>query len=233
VDWSPWLIFVRVCQLRMRLLLVEDEPDLLSSLAQALREDGYAVDTAVEGKEGLDKALNSDYDVVLLDVMLPGLDGWEILAQIRQVKKTPVLLLTARDQSCDRVRGLDAGADDYVIKPFDLPELLARVRSLIRRHANGNRPIIETGGVTIQLAARTVSFAGREVTLTAREYALVEYLALHRGEVIARSVLYNHLFDEDDDTLSNLLDVHVSNVRKKICPTFILTHRGHGYSIPE
>jgi two-component system OmpR family response regulator len=215
----------------MRVLIVEDEPDLLRSLAQALREEGYAVDTAPEGEEGLYKAETSEYDAVVLDVMLPKLDGWEVLKRLRKLKKTPVMMLTARDQTRDRVRGLDSGADDYLVKPFDLPELLARLRALIRRSANQTRALIEIGGVTIDTAARNVVKAGQSVALTAREYVLLEYLALHRGEVITRTALYEHLFDENDSTLSNLLDVHVSNIRKKLGHDFIVTRRGHGYCI--
>jgi two-component system, OmpR family, response regulator len=215
----------------MRVLIVEDEPDLLSSLAQALREEGYAVDTAPDGEEGLYKAENWDYDAVVLDVMLPKLDGWGVLQKLRKSKKSPVLMLTARDQSRDRVRGLDTGADDYVIKPFDLPELLARLRALIRRSAGQTRNVIEIGAVAIDTAARHVSLGGNAVALTAREYGLVEFLALHRGEVVTRTTLYEHLFDEDDSTLSNLLDVHVSNIRKKLGSEFITTRRGHGYCI--
>jgi two-component system OmpR family response regulator len=215
----------------MRILIVEDEPDLLSSLAQALREDGYAVDTANNGEDGLYKAENYDYDAVVLDVMLPKLDGWEILKRLRQTKKTPVLMLTARDQSRDRVRGLDGGADDYVVKPFDLPELFARLRALIRRSANKTSNVIEIGDVKIDTAARNIYHAGKLMELTAREYALVQFLALHRGEVVTRTQLYEHLFDETDDTFSNLLDVHVSNVRKKLGAEFIATRRGHGYCI--
>lgn len=215
----------------MRILIVEDEPDLLRALAQALREEGYAIDTATDGEDGLFKAESWEYDAVVLDVMLPKLDGWEVLRRIRAIKKTPVLMLTARDQSRDRVRGLDTGADDYVVKPFDLPELLARLRALIRRTGNQTRAAIEIGDVVIDTAARNVSRVGEAVALTAREYALVEYLALHRGEVITRTALYEHLFDENDSTLSNLLDVHVSNVRKKLGHDFIVTRRGHGYCI--
>jgi two-component system OmpR family response regulator len=142
-------------------------------------------------------------------------------------------MLTARDQSRDRVLGLDTGADDYVVKPFDLPELLARLRALIRRTANQPRAAIEIDDVIIDTAARNVTRAGESIALTAREYALVEYLALHRGEVITRTALYEHLFDENDSTLSNLLDVHVSNVRKKLGHDFIVTRRGHGYCIED
>jgi len=215
----------------MRILVVEDEPDLLASLARALREEGYAVDTASNGGDGLFNAEGTDYDAIVLDVMVPGMDGWEILKRLRKTKKTPVLMLTARDQLRDRVRGLDAGADDYLVKPFDLAEVFARLRAIIRRSANQTTNVIEIGGVTIDTAARNVFHTGKPVELTAREYALVEFLALHRGEVVTRTQLYEHLFDEDDSTLSNLLDVHVSNVRKKLGAEFITTRRGHGYCI--
>jgi two-component system, OmpR family, response regulator len=216
---------------QMRILIVEDEPDLLRSLAQALREEGYAVDTAAEGIDGSYKAENNEYDAIVLDINLPGMDGWEILKRLRKAKKTPVLMLTARDQTRDRVRGLDTGADDYLVKPFDLDELFARLRAIIRRSANKTTNVVEIGDVKIDTAARNVSLKGKAVELTAREYALVEFMALHRGEVVTRTQLYEHLFDENDETLSNLLDVHVSNVRKKLGAEFIVTRRGHGYCI--
>ena len=215
----------------MRILIVEDEPDLQRGLARALREEGYAVDTTDNGEDGLFNAEATDYDAIVLDVMMPKLDGWTVLARLRKQKQTPVLMLTARDQSRDRVRGLDTGADDYLVKPFDLPELLARLRALIRRSAGKTTSRIEIGDVAIDTAARIVSLQGRPVDLTAREYALVEFMALHRGEVVTRTQLYEHLFDENDATLSNLLDVHVSNVRKKLGAEFITTRRGHGYCI--
>jgi two-component system, OmpR family, response regulator len=215
----------------MRILVIEDEADLLASLAKAFREEGYAVDTAADGEEGLYKAENWDYDAIVLDVMLPRVDGWQVLRGLRQSKQTPVLMLTARDTARDRVRGLDTGADDYVVKPFDLDELLARLRALIRRAAGRTRNIIEIGDVVVATAARRVTRAGQPVALTPREYALVEFLALHRGEVVTRTVLFEHLLDEDDDTISNSLDVHVSNLRKKLGAEFITTRRGHGYSI--
>jgi len=215
----------------MRILVIEDEADLLASLAKALREEGYAVDTAADGEEGLYKAQNWDYDALVLDVMLPRLDGWAVLQRLRRSQKTPVLMLTARDTARDRVRGLDTGADDYVVKPFDLDELFARLRALIRRAAGQTHNVIEIGEVIIDTAARRVTRGGHLVALTAREYALAEFLAVHRGEVVTRTTLYDHLFDEDDSTLSNLLDVHVSNLRKKLGAGFIVTRRGHGYSI--
>src|SRR6186713_1741579 len=193
----------------MRILIIEDEPDLLSGLAKACREEGYAVDTAEDGEEGVYKAESWDYDAIVLDVMLPRLDGWSVLQKVRQAKKTPVLMLTARDGSRDRVKGLDTGADDYVVKPFDLTELLARLRALIRRTTNQVSNQIVIGDVTIDTAARTVALKRKPVEITAREYALVEFLARHRGEVVTRTQLYEHLFDENDSSLSNLLDVHV------------------------
>jgi two-component system OmpR family response regulator len=215
----------------MRLLVVEDEPDLLAGLVRALRKQGYAVDTAEDGEDGLYKATSIDYDAIVLDVMLPIMDGWAVLAKLRETKATPVLMLTARDSSADRVRGLDTGADDYLVKPFDLPELLARIRAIIRRGAKQARSVLEIGDVQIDTAARTVTKAGEAVTLTAREYVVLEYLALHRGEVLSRTALYEHLFDENESTLSNILDVHIFNLRKKLGQDFILTRRGHGYCI--
>jgi two-component system OmpR family response regulator len=215
----------------MRVLAVEDEPDLLNSLMKALREDGYAVDGAPDGDEGLFKAESYEYDAIVLDIMLPGIDGWELLRRLRQTKKTPVLMLTARDAVRDRVRGLDTGADDYLVKPFELAELLARLRALIRRAASQAESRLKIGDVVIDTAARTVMRRGEEIVLTAREYTLLEYLALHRGKLVTRTTLYDHLFDENDSTLSNLLDVHVFNLRKKLGHDFITTRRGHGYCI--
>ena len=215
----------------MRILVVEDEPDLRSALARSLRDEGYAVDAADNGADGLFNAESTDYDAIILDVMMPQMDGWEVLKRLRKTKKTPVLMLTARDQTRDRVKGLDTGADDYVLKPFDLPELLARLRAIIRRSAGKTTSVVEIGNVAIDTAARVVTLAGKPEELTAREYALVEFMALHRGEVVTRTQLYEHLFDENDSSLSNLLDVHVSNVRKKLGAEFITTRRGHGYCI--
>jgi two-component system OmpR family response regulator len=215
----------------MRLLIVEDEPRLLRTLSKALREEGYAVDAAEDGEEGAFKALSCDYDAVILDVMLPGMDGWEILRRLRNEKATPVLMLTARDATTDRVKGLDGGADDYLVKPFELDELFARIRAIIRRHAGRSHPQVVVGDVEIDTRGRRVQMAGKPVTLTAREYAILEYLALHRGQVISRSELYEHLFDENEDTLSNLLDVHVHGIRRKLRADLIVTRRGEGYLI--
>ena len=215
----------------MRILVVEDEPDLLRAVAQALREAGYAVDEAPNGNEGLYKATAWEYDAVVLDLMLPGKNGWEVLGGLRRKKKTPVLILTARDGVADRVRGLDSGADDYLAKPFELQELLARLRALIRRAAGQPHRELTIGEVTIDTVAKIVLRGGEPACLTAREYALVELLALNRGRLITRTQIYDHLSDENEDSLSNLVDVHVSNVRKKLGKDFIVTRRGQGYMI--
>jgi two-component system OmpR family response regulator len=217
----------------MRLLVVEDEPELLRVIARALREEGYAVDEAADGEEALYKAAAWSYDAIVLDLMLPRLDGFQVLERLRGEKATPVLILTARDAVTDRVRGLDTGADDYLVKPFDLAELFARLRALVRRAQGQASPAIEIGEVVIDTRSRTVSLAGVPVILTAREYGLVELLALHRGELVTRTDIYDHLFDENSDTLSNLVEVHIANIRKKLGKDFIQTRRGLGYMIDD
>jgi two-component system OmpR family response regulator len=213
----------------MRLLVVEDEVDLLESLAQALREDGYAVDIADNGDDGYVKAKTWDYDAIVLDWMLPKLNGMELLRRLRRDKKTPVLLLTAKDAVSDRVAGLDQGADDFLVKPFNLSELLARVRALIRRSTGNASNLIVIGSVEINLASKTVMESGNAIELTAREYAMLELLAVHAGKLVSRTMIYNHIFDEQDDTLSNLVDVHISHLRKKLGRDLIETRRGQGY----
>jgi two-component system OmpR family response regulator len=215
----------------MRVLVIEDEPELLRVVAQALREAGYAVDEAADGEEGLYKASSWDYDAIVLDLMLPALDGWQLLQKFRKARKTPVLVVTARDSVDDRVRGLDLGADDYLVKPFELSELFARLRALIRRSVGQAAPVMSLGDVTVDTRTRTVARGGKPVRLTAREYSLVELLGLHKGELVSRTQIYEHLFDENDDSLSNLVDVHVKNVRKKLGKDFIVTRRGQGYAI--
>ncbi len=215
----------------MRILIVEDEADLASALKRALEEEGYACDVARDGPEGLFRAKGWDYDLLVLDLMLPGLGGLDLLRALRGRRATPVLVLTARDAVRDKVALLDAGADDYLTKPFELDELLARVRSLIRRAAGEPRPVLEVGDVRLDLAARQVLCDGATVALTPKEYALFEYLTLHRGEVISRARLYEHLYDEREDTLSNVLDVYVSNIRKKLGRDLVRTRRGEGYVV--
>ena len=215
----------------MRILVVEDEPRLLHNLARALREEGYAVDTAPDGGEGLAKAEDSNYDAIVLDLMLPVLDGWQVLERLRRRKSTPVLLLTARHATGDRVRGLDTGADDYLGKPFDLAELLARLRALIRRTAGQASSLVAVRDIEVDTRSRRVTRDGQPVALTAREYTILEYLVLHRGQVVSRTTLYEHLFDETDATLSNLVDVHVFSIRRKLGADLIVTRRGLGYVI--
>jgi two-component system OmpR family response regulator len=215
----------------MRVLVIEDERDLLEAVSQSLREAGYAVDEAGDGRSGLFKAAATDYDAIVLDLMLPGISGWDLLRELRKSRKTPVLILTARDALPDRVKGLDAGADDYLTKPFELTELQARLRAIIRRSTGQAQARIELGDVALDTAQRTVYKEGKAVPLTPREYALVELLVLNRGKLVTRTMIYDHLFDEEDDSLSNLVDVHIANVRKKLGKDFIATRRGEGYQI--
>jgi two-component system OmpR family response regulator len=217
----------------VRLLLIEDERELARVLRQALEEEGFQVDLAADGEEGLFKANEVDYDAVLLDLMLPGLDGFEVLSRLREPggRPVPVLVLTARDGVPDRVRGLNLGADDYLVKPFDLDEMLARVRALIRRSADRPSPRLSVGDVTIDTVARTVRKGEAPVDLTAKEYALLEYLALHAGEVVTRTQIYEHIYGEEEDTFSNVVNVYVANLRRKLGADVIETRRGHGYLI--
>ncbi len=217
----------------MRILVIEDEFDLRRLLVEILQEEGYAVDSADDGEEGLAKARAWAYDAIVLDIMLPKIDGWDVLETLRETHRTPVLILSARDALSDRVLGLDIGADDYLVKPFERLELLARLRALIRRAAGQSQSTIELGEFTIDLRDRCLRQGSETISLTAREYALLEYLAVHRGKVVSRTELYDHLFDETDSSLSNLLDVHVSNLRKKLGSDVIETRRGQGYVINE
>ncbi len=215
------------------MLVIEDEPDLRRALVQSLREEGYAADQAADGDEGLYKVSTAEYEAVVLDLMIPGIGGLEVLRRLRETRKTPVLILTARGGVGDRVKGLDAGADDYLVKPFSLAELLARLRALIRRSAGHAEPALrlDAHDLVVDTATRTVLKGGEPVALTAREYALVELLALHRGRLITRTTIYEQLFGDDDDSFSNVVEVHVSHVRKKLGKELIVTRRGQGYLI--
>ncbi len=215
----------------MRILVVEDEPDLRRALVQSLAEAGFAVDEAADGIDGLYKAKTWPYDAVVLDLMLPGKDGWEVLDRLRETKPVPVLILTARDTLGDRIRGLDGGADDYLVKPFATEELLARLRALIRRSVGQPSSVVVIDDVEIDLSKRTVSRAGEPVELTGREFALVEMLVLNSGRLVTRTQIYDHIFGEDDNTLSNLVDVHISHIRKKLGAGFVHTRRGQGYIV--
>lgn len=217
----------------MRILVIEDQADLRRLLQGILEESGYAVDVAADGLDGLAKAQVWPYDAIVLDLMLPKIDGWDLLEQLRETHKTPVLILSARDALSDRVLGLDLGADDYLSKPFERSELLARLRALIRRTAGQSKSTLTINDLQIDLIGRTISRGDEVITLTAREYTLFEYLALHRGKVVSRTELYDHLFDENDESLSNLLDVYISYLRKKLGADVIETRRGLGYVIPE
>ncbi|TWT30635.1 response regulator transcription factor [Blastopirellula retiformator] len=213
------------------MLVVEDDPDLLRGLTQALREEQYAVDAAADGADGLFKAQSCDYDAIVLDVMLPGMSGFDLLRQLRTAKKTPVLLLTARDALQDRIMGLDEGADDYLVKPFELAELFARLRAIIRRSSGQASSILKAGDVLVDTAAQTVIYQGTPLTLSAREYRLTELLLRHQGALVTRTMIYEHLFDENHDSLSNLVDVYISRLRAKLGGDFITTRRGQGYIV--
>jgi two-component system OmpR family response regulator len=215
----------------MRVLIVEDEPDLRRVLARVLADEGYEVDAAAHGEEGLTKAKAYDYQAIVLDLMLPRISGLDLLAELRRRKATPVLILTARDTLADRVRGLDIGADDYLVKPFELKELQARLRALIRRSSGKAQALIEIGEVTFDTSARTVTKAGSPVALTAREYDLAEFLALRRRKLVTRTMIYEQLFNDYHDGSANLVEVYVSNLRKKLGKDFVTTRRGQGYIV--
>jgi two-component system OmpR family response regulator len=216
----------------VRLLVVEDERDLAETLRRALEEEEFAVDLAEDGEEGLFKIRELPYDAVILDLMLPRLDGWSVLEAARAGGiRTPVLVLTARDAIEERVRGLNLGADDYLIKPFALAELVARVRAMIRRAYGNPASTVQLGDITIDTAARQVWRAGAPVELTAREFAILELLTRSRGIVVARSTIYEHIYNEQADVLSNVVDVHVAALRRKLGPDVIRTRRGEGYIV--
>jgi two-component system OmpR family response regulator len=216
----------------VRVLLIEDEQDLADALARALTESAFAVDVARDGEEGLFQALAAPYDAIILDVMLPGRDGWSVLEALRAAgRTTPVIMLTARDAVPDRVRGLNLGADDYLTKPFVVDELVARLRALGRRALAQPSPILTMGEVSIDLAARRVYHAGREVDLTAREFGILELLASQRGKIVTRTEISERLYNDASELLSNAIDVHIAALRKKLGEPLIQTRRGLGYLI--
>ncbi|MBM3819492.1 MAG: response regulator transcription factor [Acidimicrobiia bacterium] len=216
----------------MRLLVVEDEPDLARAVARSLTEAGFAVDVSADGEDALFRIREIDYDAVVLDVMLPRLDGWAVLEAARGAQiRTPILLLTARDEVTDRVRGLNLGADDYLVKPFAVAELIARVHAIIRRSYGSAAQRLEIGGLVIDMAARQVLRDGRPVELTAREFAILELLTRSRGAVVGRAAIYDHIYDDDTDVMSNAIDVHIAALRRKLGADLIRTRRGEGYVI--
>jgi DNA-binding response OmpR family regulator len=218
----------------MRVLLVEDSKRLQATVSMALRRSGYAVDVAGDGQEGLWWAENNDYDVIVLDIMLPKLDGLSLLHQLRKKgKRTHVLLLTAKDTIHDRVHGLRSGADDYLVKPFALDELLARVQALCRRTYGAKQPRIVIADLEIDTVAKEVFRAGQAVKLKRREYLLLEYLVLRAGQVVSRSDIEAHIYNGEVDTMSNVVESAISSLRKKINATnptpLIHTRHGLGY----
>ncbi len=218
----------------MRVLVVEDEPDLRRSLTRSLIEADFAVDQSGDGEDALHLATSTDYDAIVLDWMLPGCSGAQVLSGIRQAgRRTPVVMLTARDAVTDRVTMLNAGADDYLTKPFAIEELTARIRALIRRAHQQPSPSIVIGPLEFDLAKRRVHREGHEIELTGREYNILEVLLERRGSVVARSVLHEHLYSDDDELVSNAIDVHVAALRRKLGASLIQTRRGLGYLIDE
>ena len=220
----------------MRVLVVEDYPPLQRAVAKGLREAGFAVDATGDGEEGLWYATTNDYDVIVLDLMLPGLDGLAILKRLRsEGRPVHVLILTAKDTVADRVRGLDLGADDYLVKPFALEELLARVRALARRAYRAKNPCLEIGDLRIETTKQRV-YRGRDaVHLTPREYALLEYLAMRAGETVSRTDIWEHVYEFTSEADSNVVDVYIAYLRRKLerpgKPPLIHTVRGRGYSL--
>lgn len=222
----------------MRLLVVEDYAPLRAAVVQALREEGHSVDESPDGTDALGKAVINDYDVVVLDLMLPGLDGLQLLRQLRSGGRTcQVLVMTAKDTIDDHVTGLDLGADDYLVKPFAMEELLARVRALLRRGYDRPAPVLTVGHVEIDTARHDVRVEGERVELTAREYALLEYLAMRAGQVVSRTEIWEHLYDDRSTATSNVVDVYVGYLRKKLDrpdkQPLIHTRRGEGYVLEE
>jgi heavy metal response regulator len=220
----------------MRLLVVEDEKKVASFVRKGLEEEGYAVDVAVDGESGLELALDQVHDLIILDIHLPRMNGLRVLQELRRKKvKTPVLLLTVRATIEDKVLGLDAGADDYLTKPFAFQELIARVRALLRRRAEAEPPVLQIADLVLDPARRTVFRGGEKIELTAKEYSLLDYLMRNPGRVLTRTLIGEHVWDYDFDTSTNVIDVYVNYLRKKIDAgretKLIHTVRGVGYML--
>ncbi len=222
----------------MRILLVEDDARIANFVGKGLRENAYAVDVSADGEDALYQAAINSYDAIILDVMLPSKDGFTVCRELRRKNiKTPVLMLTARDAVDDKISGLDFGADDYLTKPFEFGELLARLRALLRRGGEIRPPIIVVADLEIDTTAQKARRGGREVSLTTKEYALLEYLAREQGKVIGRAEIAEHVWDENFDVFSNLIDVYIKRLRSKMDEGFavrlIHTRRGAGYVLDE
>ena len=219
---------------RMRVLLIEDEPRMANVIAKGLREQSYAVDVAQDGDAGLYQSSINDYDVIILDVLLPQRDGYEVCRELRaRGNSTPVLMLTARAAIDDRIAGFDAGADDYLTKPFSFRELLARLRALLRRDSQLRPDVLEIEDLVVDAASHRVSRANHDVQLTAKEYALLEYLARRAGQLVSRSEIAAHVWDDTFDPFSNSIEVYINRLRKKIdgkhANKLLHTRRGEGY----
>jgi two-component system, OmpR family, copper resistance phosphate regulon response regulator CusR len=222
----------------VRILLVEDNRRLSDSLRMILQEDGYAVDTAYDGIDGEEAGLISSYDVIILDIMLPGKDGLEVCRELRNRRvNTPILMLTARDALEDRVIGLDSGADDYLVKPFEVDELRARIRALLRRESSGKSGLLNIADLELDPATHIVQRGGLPIELTAKEFSLLEYMMRHPNHLITREMAEEHLWSYDHVIASNVVDVYIRRLRRKIddpCPVKLLeTMRGAGYRIRE
>ena len=217
----------------MRILIVEDEPKTAAYVSKGLTEHAYIVDIADNGIEGLHLATSGNYDLILLDVMLPGADGWTVLENLRRQRQTPVLFLSARDEVADRVKGLELGADDYLVKPFAFSELLARIRTLLRRGATQTEQRVRIADLDVDRVRRRVPRAGERIDLTAKEYALLDYFVRHVGEVVSRTLIAEHVWDMNFDSDTNVVDVAVRRLRAKLDDRFetklIHTIRGVGY----
>ena len=223
----------------MRVLVVEDEPDLVDALTVGLRREGYAVDAALDGSSALDRISYTPYDAVLLDLNLPDIDGLEVCRAIRldEGTRTRVIMLTSRDSIEDRVNGLDEGADDYLAKPFALPELLARLRALLRRHSTAGSAVVEVGGLRLDAARHTAALDDAAIDLTSKEFALLRYFMLHPGEVLASERLLDHVWDEHADPFTRTVRVTISNLRRKLrdagSEDLIETVVGAGYRLRD
>ena len=221
----------------MRVLLVEDDPGIVNFLAKGLREQTYAVDVATDGNDALYKAAVNEYDAIILDIMIPGPDGLEVCRELRRSgSNVPIIMLTARDEVGDRVRGLDTGADDYLTKPFSFRELLARMRALLRRSKVIHLDQYTVSDLVIDTRSQTVVRSGIPISLTTKEYALLEYLARNTGKVVGRAEIAQHVWDENYDPFSNVIEVHMNRLRRKLeinGPPLIQTRRGAGYLLAE
>ncbi|MCC6436831.1 MAG: response regulator transcription factor [Acidimicrobiales bacterium] len=220
----------------MRILLVEDDESMAATLTTGLRAEGYAVDVSHDGEDGLWRALEEDYDLVVLDIMLPGRNGYAVVSALRSAGRTvPVLMLTAKDGEWDQAEALDAGADDYLTKPFSYPVLLARLRALIRRAAGHSSPVLTVGPLSLDVTSRRVSVGDRSVELTAREFAVLEYLAHRPGAVVSKSELLQHVWEQVETTDPNVVEVYVGYLRRKIDTglqePLLVTVRGAGYRL--